>query len=176
MHIAPITWTSIHIKCTKEKLQKYQYCTLGWMGEIWPILDNGLLQDGPIMCWARNPHSNKCEATIKVTNGQDILSFSFFLLTYCPTLLEGTITFTCVPSIALIALLKKEADLWLATFEWTELNVGSLGAIISLASLVTQDKTWLNLRLTVSTRKRGARRCRASWTWPFVENLWLINY
>ena len=69
------TWFTYSLQHTTMLTCKQFTC--GWMGKICAIFVNGFLQHCPIMCWSRNHRSNKCEATIKVTYDQYILSFFF---------------------------------------------------------------------------------------------------
>ena len=148
------------------------------MGKICAIFVNGFLQHCPIMCWSRNPRSNKCEATIKVTYGQYILSFFISPIDILANLTERYDNFDMCSIYCPYCIVEERSWPMLGDFRVDRTECGVLGCnyIFGKLGQTRQDKTWLNLRLTVSTRKRGARRCHASWTWPFVENLWLINY
>ena len=62
--------------------------TWGWMWKVAPKLDDRLVQHFIILCRPRNPSSNKCEPTVEVTYGKNILCFIILPIDILPHLFK----------------------------------------------------------------------------------------
>ena len=99
-----------------------------------------------------HPDSTKVNLMSKSQIASTLVSLCLFK--YGTLLLIGTISFTCVPSIAPTQSLKCSHNAGFSKLGYTFENVGSLGTIMSCANLRRHVKTLLNVWLTVSVDLR----------------------